>query len=614
MECKDICKKMKAIEFLTLGIELLLSLWALTEGSLVVLDANLPLFEQITVYLEQFIGWDMRALVLALGLGYIFVTVHYENSNPWVNSISAFFAICTVLGKSYMEIDSWDYVFHSGLQFCLGILIFCGYFFIYTKCILFVNKILGHVPWLFRKETHGRLEAWFFEKHPFAGALAVIWIIALPWLILFFPGTLEADGCFQLLMSFGAAAMSGHHPVLVTKLMGICLHWGRLFWNSDNAGIFLYTFFQFVFQSLVMAYAIYVLTKMGTPILLRWAALIFYSAYPIFPMWGYTLVKDTGYYCFILLFVTTLIHILYVGKKNPAWWQIFLFAVAAIGLGTFRNDGRYVILLTCFWGVIFYRKYWKLLLFNGIICLMSIFLVEGVYMKMENIPQGSKREMMTIPLQQTARYVKEHYDELTPEETEILQSGFSVELSELANLYIPDFSDPIKGRFLISPDAGYLKEYFKVWGQQFIKHPDTYIQAFLNQIYGYFYPEKESSWEGIGILNIKNSLSSQDEFLNLSFGIENELGRNILGVFVKLIKVLPVIGLLFSPGIHTYILLGCITYLIAQKKKQKLIVYIPGLCVLMICMASPVTACIRYTLPNIVLLPMHLGWCYHVRH
>lgn len=533
--------------------------------------------------------------------------------NPWVSAASAFFALCMVFGKSYMEIGSWDYVLHSGLQFVLGSLIFCGYFFVFRNCILYVSKKLRQFPTLFRRETQGKVEIWLFERHPFWGVLAVIWLAAIPWLICFFPGTLEADGCYQLLMSFGVVGISNHHPVFVTKLMGICLHWGRLFFGSDMIGMFFYTFFQFTFQSLVMSYVLYVLSRMKAPVLLRWGALIFYSAYPIFPMWGYTLVKDTGYYSFFLLFVTTLVQMLYLYEKGErlAWWQVFLFALGAVGLGTFRNDGRYIVLLTCVCGIFFARKCWNVLLIGGIACFVSIFLIEGVYMKAESIPQGSKREMLTIPLQQTARYVKEHYEEITPEEAEILQAGFSVELSELADLYIPDFSDPVKGTFVLYPEADYINAYFRVWAQQLIKHPDTYLQAFFNQVYGYFYPEKESEWEGIGILNIKNSLSAQDEYLDLDFGLENELGRNLLSIYVKWTKALPVIGMLFSPGIYTYILLGCAMYLIAKKRKRGLLVYVPGFCVLLICIASPVTACFRYTLPNVASLPIYLVWCYH---
>lgn len=235
-------------------------------------------------------------------------------------------------------------------------------------------------------------------------------------------------------------------------------------------------------------------------------------------------------------------------------------------------------------------------------------------MESRNIPRGSVREALTIPLQQTARYVKEHYEEITPEEVQILQEGFSVKLTELANLYTPEVSDPVKGVFALYPDTNYLKAYFHVWAQQMLKHPDTYIQAFFNQTYGYFYPDKESLHDEIGVFSIEDPLRPHGEYMNLTFGIKNGLGRRLLIIYAHLMKVIPVIGMLYSPGMYTFILLGCMVFLMANKKWRELVVYIPGLCVLFICIASPVTACLRYALPNIVSFPLYLAWCYHVTH
>lgn len=608
-------RKMSSLWLLTVGAEFLLSLWALSDNSLTLLETDLSLQMQITVYLQSFVGWNIGTLILALGLAGIFATVFRKKQRrtPWVSAFSVFFALCTVLGKSYVEIGSWDYIFHSGLQFGLACSVFAGYYFVYKNSILFGLWVLVRMPMFFRREACGKIENWLFERHPFWGPAMVIWVFAIPWLVCFFPGTLEPDARHQLFMALGVSEMTGHHPVFVTKLMGTCLYIGRILFGSDNIGMFIYTFPQFVIQSLVMAYAVYVLSCMKAPMVLRWGALALYSIYPIFPIWGYTLVKDTGYYIFMLLFVTILVHVLGSRKSRPVWWQVILFVLSAAGLGIFRNDGRYVVVLTCICGLILCRKYSRVLLLGGAaVCLLSVFLIEGVYMESRNIPKGSIREVLTIPLQQTARYVKEHYEEITPEEAQILQEGFEVELSELANLYTPEVSDPVKGVFALYPDTSYLKAYFHVWVQQMLKHPDTYIQAFFNQIYGYIYPEKESLWDGIAVFSIEDAQRPHWQYMNLTFGIKNGIGRRLLIIYAHLIKVIPVVGILYSPGIYTYILLGCMVFLTAKKKWRELVVYLPGLCVLIICMASPVTACLRYVLPNIVSFPLYLAWCYHV--
>lgn len=451
---------------------------------------------------------------------------------------------------------------------------------------------------------HGRAERWLFESHPFLGPVLSVWILEIPWLVCFFPGTVEPDARHQLLMSFGMAGMTGHHPVLVTKLMGKCMYIGRLVFGADDMGIFLYTFFQFGMQSLVIAYTVYVLGRMKTPLLIREGALAFYSLYPIFPIWGYTMVKDTGYYIFILLFVSVLMNLLCEEGVQPKWWQALLLLLSTAGIASFRKDGCCVVILTLAWGFVAYKRYRKTFVLGIVSCMLSAFLINGVYMKIENIPKGSVREALSVPIQQTARYVKEHYEEITPEELKVLQTVFIVDISELAELYDPEISDPVKGVFALEPDSSDFKAYLGVWWQQLLKHPDTYVQAFLNHTYGYFYPDKTESREeeDIGVFRIAES----DQF-DLKFGIKSDVGRNFLEGYARWVKRLPALGMFYSVGLHTWILLGCFLHFMIKKKWQELIVYIPGVCILLVCVFSPVNTCVRYMLPVMALLPIHLG-------
>ena len=123
--------------------------------------------------------------------------------------------------------------------------------------------------------------------------------------------------------------------------------------------------------------------------------------------------------------------------------------------------------------------------------LISFYGVNTVYAEKKGITEGEIGEALSIPIQQTARYLREHMAEVTPEERSILEEVFLVSPEELVELYNPEVSDPVKAEFVGQPTEEQLKNYFRVWLQQLKKHPDTYIQAFLNHTYGYCYPEKE---------------------------------------------------------------------------------------------------------------------------
>ena len=553
-------------------------------------------------------GWGISMLILALGLSGIFLLMRGSGrqKDPILNAVSMFLALFTILGQSYMQTQCWDALFSNGTRLIVTLIRWRGYSLIYKNCILFVKWLFMQLPEsLWRRNTTGNIEKWLFEKHPFWGVLLLIWLLEIPWLVCFFPGTLEPDARYQILMACGGTGMTGHHPIMVTKLMGKCVVIGRDLFASDSIGVFFYTISQFAMQSLVFAYTMYVLGRMKVPIVLRWGTLAFYCIYPIFPIWGYTMVKDSGYYILIILFVVAIDHLFYECEAHPKWWQEILLIISAVGICCYRKEGCVVVIATSICAFLAYPQVRNLFLMGILSCICCTLLINGVYMRVEGIPDGSAREALSIPLQQTARYVKEHYDEVTPEEVKTLQSVFTVELEQLAEIYNPELSDPVKERFAGDTDSDALKQYFGVWWKQLLKHPETYVQAFLHHTYGYFYPDKSISWEGedIGVFDIAES-----DFFDVNFGIKDDTGRNYLEEYARLVKSMPVIGMLYSTGLHTWILLGCVVYLLAGRKYRKLVIYIPGLCTLAICFLSPVNTCVRYMLPIMALLPVHLGW------
>lgn len=69
-----------------------------------------------------------------------------------------------------------------------------------------------------------------------------------------------------------------------------------------------------------------------------------------------------------------------------------------------------------------------------------------------------------------------------------------------------------------------------------------------------------------------------------------------------------------SPGTYTYILLGMIVYLSAAQKRKETLVFIPAICVLLICLAPPVNIYLCYMLPIMAATPIELARCYFVHY
>lgn len=566
-------------------------------------------------FLHSLNGWGMEKLLFAAGITVVFYLARNASviKNKWLKGSCAFLAVCTIVGQSYLACNSWDAIFGTGLSFLVAALTAVGYYYTYLHFLALGISFLQKRPDLLRTTSKNKAEKILFEQYPFLLTAGIALLCQLPYIIAFFPGTLQCDALGQLWQAFGIMEIDGHHPVLSTKLMGKCIFLGKQLFHSDSIGMFLFTGYHSLLQSLAIAYLVWFFKKLKAPILIRWFTLLYFLLLPLFPMWGLTFVKDTPYYIYTLLFITTLANILYDDAQaafSPLWQKLLLI-ISALAMAAYRNNGVYVIVLTA--ASLFFlcrhrRKLWVLL---GSMCFLACFFVEKIYLPSQNIPPGEVGEALSVPLQQTARYLAEHGDEVTDEENAVLEEVFSETPSEIAARYEPEVSDPVKELFLEHPSSAQLKAYFTIWWKQFLKHPDTYIQAFLNQTYGYFYPNRKEIQPDLFIFRFNGWEKWDDGTLLFEHAIDNPALRDFLEDYCYSVYTLPVISMFFSAGFHVYLLLGCVLVLAAHKKWRQLSLYVPSLIILLVCLVSPVNAKIRYMFPIMAVLPLNLAWCVY---
>ena len=71
--------------------------------------------------------------------------------------------------------------------------------------------------------------------------------------------------------------------------------------------------------------------------------------------------------------------------------------------------------------------------------------INSVSISKYNAEASSMGEMLSVPLQQTARFVKYHEEDVSASDKEIIDS--IVDYSILADNYDPRIADPIKGNY-----------------------------------------------------------------------------------------------------------------------------------------------------------------------
>lgn len=522
--------------------------------------------------------------------------------------VSAFFAINSIVYDVYRCSNSLKIISANYIMFVNTLIRIIGYNYLYLSLlkifILFICKIKwGSIQNINNINNKRRL---------FLGSLCIIisWILTI---IIFFPGTIMWDSYAQLNYYFGLWKWSNHHPALVTAIMGICMQIGRFVFESDNIGVFLYIVFQTIITWLVMIKMLNLILKLSCNRIMYWITVAYFSIFSVWSAYIQCEIKDTLFFAFILLYVICLIELI----NEPVYFMhkrlnMYIMVASIILMCLYRNNGIYVFLLSFPFLICVLRNYRKkmLLIMGGIILLYSCF--TKILLPEVGIIEGSKAEMLSIPFQQTARYVKLYPDLVSDEERDVIDS--ILEYDELATRYNPIKSDPVKetykgGNLSLEEEKEILKNYFKVWIKEFCKKPFTYIEATLLNSYGYFSPQYLGYEYGFYLYETNEVVNTG--YFNASY---NSNFQNVRQIYIELIdwlRTVPIVKWLYSCGTYSWIIIFLILIILLQKNYKKLIPFIPILAVMIICIASPVNAYIRYYLPVMATVPILTVWVLH---
>lgn len=185
-----------------------------------------------------------------------------------------------------------------------------------------------------------------------------------------------------------------------------------------------------------------------------------------------------------------------------------------------------------------------------------------------------------------------------------------LDYENLAQLYEPELSDNVKWTYNDNAVTEEKLSYFKVWFQQFLKHPVTYFDATLNNIYRYFDPTQEEFYKGV---SGEYEISGPDFYYKYFSFQQNESfreERKMLRGIAESVKRIPGVGMIYGTGLYTWILLAVFGAFVVKKKYHAVVLSVPLLVSLLVCIASPVNGCQRYMLPILVSLPVLVCWIF----
>ncbi len=551
----------------------------------------------------QFCGNTITFAFLFVVLASIFKTrFELKEKKIIIKILAAIFACFYIIGRSFAEYNNLKYIVGNTYQFGFAIFYFCGYIIFFSYCINYLMYIIEKNASNDINKFNTKIEQKFIQKND--KTLFFLFIICwLPYLIICYPGSVPYDGYRQLNMFYGINQATNHHPWFSTLVMG-SLHWiGKHV--SDNFGVFTFVLIQSVFCAYVFSRICKKIISYEISKKIKVISVLFYAIVPTWGAYAQALIKDTIYYSLFALFMIYYIEIIETGElKNR---RLILFLMISCMVELYRNEAIYILFLSFLGLIISLNKkdYRKLVLSVAVILLINAGFKQIVF-PMFDVQEGSVKEMLSIPFQQTARYVIKHEEELTEDEIEIINQVLSYKV--IKQKYDPNISDPVKNTYR-NPSKEILIEYFKLWILQFMKDPKCYIEAALNHSFGYVYPEYVSKNLGAMQFYIMGKPVATGD-LDIYY-VHNDK-RNIMSNYAYLWMKIPLLSLLMFPAAYTWILFFLAALMIRKNKWRDLIACLPLLLTIGICIISPVNGYVRYMLPVMAATPLLVGYSLNI--
>lgn len=437
-------------------------------------------------------------------------------------------------------------------------------------------------------------------------SLQLMW---LPSLIIMFPGSASWDYSNEISQVLGITNWSTHHPIMMTFLFGIIWKAG-FFFGQEIGALALTTIIQTAITAAIFTLSLLYLTRIIKNRICFYFIHILWGLIPIVQIYMQWEVKDTLSSALLFLFLLLCIMRLRKSQLEKKYSLIYSMpALSFIGViaSLSRNNYTFVVITALLIFLIVEKKITqKVAITIAILCVsLACTGFNALISHVDNMETGSKAEMLSFPLQATARTLVKYPDDITPEEEEILSILFGQErFSNMKNYYNPQISDPVK--YEINTDQELLTSYFAIWIEQGIRHPITYLESFFLCGAGYLSPNYPSQ-EGTSPLQARIQPAEEyDEAISTSLESPWQSLREGYCELTKSLAKLPFVNLLFSPSFYIWI---CIFSLIKLKEKhqQEALIGFPLAILLLTDIFSPLNGSVRYALPFIFIVPLLIG-------
>lgn len=498
-----------------------------------------------------------------------------------------------------------------------------------------------------RRTAHLVLGA--FDRHPFAAPVLVLALCWLPVLIGYAPALFMWDTNTQILQWFGlpnhisssvdlldsSVLLTQHHPPLHTALVGLCVQAGISLAGSENLGIFIYAVLQWAVDILVISWAFRIAQIVGAPRAPRLVALGFIALVPAYSNYSVLVTKDVLFASALLLFAVELVYLVFCAASSDgriafSRRHAVLLVAGALGTALLRSGmvvavaGGALAATLLLWRMqrrlareglrpVSARSLIRVpLIALALVMAVNLLLARVVYPALAITP-SSKREVLSIPMQQVARFMRDRPDAVQPEDLRAIDRV--LDAPSLARLYDPSKSDPVKATYKEQASSDDLSAFWQTWAKLFARDPGCFISATAANYYGYFYPAHAMSWSytsyfsSLVMANTETNLIYSDIASYFSFHqLDHPLVRALDGLcsgYRLLFQRLPFLTLTMQAALYDWALALLTAYAVRRRRSHAAVFLVPAWVVLLIALVGPcnATTYFRYAYSVALLVP-----------
>ena len=559
--------------------------------------------------------------------------------------LGLFFGVVNFLGTTLFAYDAWNFL-RSPAQFCLACLRIAGQGLPMAAAVTLVDHGLRHGLWS-RGTRDGKQEtertargtpvkpgpasgsargkgdgkgtarflpAAFYRRRPALCCALFFGLCWLPFLLVFFPGTLSWDMGEMLAQFFGLRPMDTWHPVFTTWLLGAFVSLGR-FLHSDSLGVLLFMLMQTAVLAMAMGLAASRIRALGAARWVQWATLAFFGLTPIWGSYAQFVCKDTLYTASVLALTLQAAEVLR-GPVPIHRRGLLLLAGSSLLCCLLRNNGLYVVLPTAVFLTVFGAKGRQRLRIGGALGLALALALgfSGWLLPALGIRDEQASGLYSVCFQQSARVLRDH--DVTSGEWEAIDRVLDAE--RLPELYEPWIADPVKYTFRqygqgAQAERAALEPYLGSWLTMLGKYPLTYAEAFVagNSAYYAFLPkldgETYNDQAGNRFVFEMHPQIAANLDVHASYAMPESL-RSLAAMAVRGLRHIPGLSLLYVCAVYTWTLAAAALSMGRQRRWRGLVAFVPAALSFATCLLSPVNDYFRYFLPVVAATLPLLAW------